>query len=120
MSEVRISLSNGRRLHWSGDREGGLCVIDEMESEAKATGITFDKLAGACLEAVFDGGEQEYVSMATVILAYVLQRETEEHAGRFVDFLDDTDYEFKIVAYGQFFHFTVIATSRLQSHACEP
>jgi hypothetical protein len=120
MSEIRISLQNGRMFDWTGTREQGLFIINAMESAAKKGGVTFDALTHSCIKhalgkTTLTSEEQEHFSAG--ILAFVLQSETgnQEHPGRFVDYLDNTDFKIDIDADGK--HFGIVANATSRFHA---
>jgi hypothetical protein len=119
MSEVRISLSNGRTLEWSGSREQGRCIINAIESVASKGGVTFDAFTHSCIKHTQRAALSSEVPEPLLlgILALVLQSETEnqEHPGRIIDYLDNTDFKIEFSDNGKSFAMDVNATSRFDS-----
>jgi hypothetical protein len=120
MSEVRISLSNGRTLEWSGSSEQGRCIINAIESVASKGGATFDAFTHSCIkhamqDAALAGEVPEPLLLGIVALVLQSNTENQEHPGRIIDYLDNTDFKINFVDKGKSFVMDVNATSRFDS-----
>jgi hypothetical protein len=118
MSEVRISLSNGRTFEWVGDRGQGLCVINAMESAAKKGGVTFDVLTHPASNTSWGeprSTRNRPTSFRPSSRSSCRAKQATEDPGRFVDYLDNTDFKFEIVGDGEHFDIVADATTRLHS-----
>jgi hypothetical protein len=96
MSEVHINLPNGWTIEWVGERGLALRIIDLVKS---AAGSAFDALAHDCLKTATLRESEPEGEEDLAILAFVLERCTgdqEEYPGRFVEYLDSTDFEFNV------------------------
>jgi hypothetical protein len=85
----------------------------------KNGGVTFNVLTHSCIKHALGRAalDEEQGYLLPAILAFVLQSETsdQEHPGRFVDYLDNTDFKFEIVGDGEHFDIVADATTRLHS-----
>jgi hypothetical protein len=108
MSKIIVSLPSGGGIEWKGGRHDGLFIINKVKAlveSYESYGMTFTAYTHGCLYDAFRGKRNEGIVAA--IVALVLQYDTgdKKHPGRFIDYLDSTDFIFDIVENGEGFGF---------------